>query len=191
MRNLNFHIKDLLSCRHIVRLIALLIFLALLAVPATVLARPIPQDSGARLVLAREHVAPTVTVHLPASLTLFTAPSLQYHAVSNSPSRVDLSYSGTNEPLQNINSLVAMENVRTVFFTETRFPLLELYGGRLRFDAFQNTLHIQNVQPGPSAVRSLHFSGLSLNFHVGHIAGTGRPVHTWRRLSQIVDTALK
>jgi hypothetical protein len=93
--------------------------------------------------------------------------------------------------LQNINSLVAMENVRTVFFTETRFPLLELYGGRLRFDAFQNTLHIQNVQPGPSAVRSLHFSGLSLNFHVGHIAGTGRPVHTWRRLSQIVDTALK
>jgi len=192
MLHINFNINDRrFSRRHIGRYIGSLLLAAAVVAPATVLAGPIPQKGGSELLLARERVARPVAAHQPVALTLFTAPFLQYHAASNSSSHIDLSYSGTNEPLQNINSLIAVENVRTLFFTESKFPLLEFYGGHLRLDAFQNTLHLQNFQPGPSAVRSLHFSGVSLNFHLGHVYSTGRSVHAWRRLSQIVDTALK
>jgi hypothetical protein len=167
-----------------------LLLAAAIAAPAAVIASPVPQDANSRMILARERVAPATIQHHAFSVILFTAPSLWYSATANTAGHVNWMYAGTNAPSQNLNSLIAMENVRTVFVTESRFPLLQFYGGRLHLDAFQNTLHLQNIQPGPSALRSIHFSGLSLGFHPGHIDATDHPAHAWRRLSQIVGTAL-
>jgi protein involved in temperature-dependent protein secretion len=161
----------------------------MLAAPV-VFASPIPQDGASQMVVARERVAPAIATHRAFSVTLFAAPSMQYQAALNTAAHFNRMYAGASEPLQNINSLLAMENVRSAFFTESRFPILQLYDGRLHLDAFQNTLHLQSVQSGPSALRSIHFSGLSLGFHLGHNEGTAHPTHAWRRLSQIVGTAL-
>jgi hypothetical protein len=167
-----------------------LLLAAALVAPVAVIANPAPQDANSRMILARERVAPASIQHRAFSVTLFSAPSLQYRATANAAGYVNWTYAGTNAPSQNINSLLAMENVRTAFFSESRFPLVQFYSGRLHLDAFQNTLHLQSVQPGPSALRSIHFSGLSLGLHVGQIDATDHSAHAWRRLSQIVGTAL-
>jgi hypothetical protein len=100
-----------------------------------------------------------------------------------------------------------MEKVKTVLFTQSSLPLVELWGGRLQLGAFQSALYLQNVQPGPFGYRglqdsrrplpnspggpgSVHFSGLSLSFHFGRDARMGRPEQPWRRLSRIVSTFL-
>ena len=187
MRQIHYHIT---SSRQLNRCLRSLLLAAAIAAPAVVIASPVPQDADSRMILARERVAPATIQHRAFSATLFTAPSLEYRATANTAGHVNWTYAGTNAPSQTINSLIAMENVRTVFFTESRFPLVQFYSGRLHLDAFQNTLHLQSVQPGPSALRSIHFSGLSLGLHVGHIDATDHSAHAWRRLSQIVGTAL-
>jgi hypothetical protein len=70
-----------------------------------------------------------------------------------------------------------------MFFKQSSLPLLQLWSRRLQLDAFQNTLNIQNP-------RSVHLSGLSLNFHFGRDAQTGRPPQALRCLSRIVGTVL-
>jgi hypothetical protein len=187
MRQIRYHITN---SRRLNRYLRSLLLAAAIAAPVAVIAGPVPQDADSRMILARERVAPATIQRHAFSVTLLTAPSLQYSATANTTGHVNWTPAATNAPSQNINSLIAMENVRTVFFTESRFPLLQLYGGRFHLDAFQNTLHLQSVQPGPSALRSIHFSGLSLGFHLGHIDATDHSAHAWRRLSQIVGTAL-
>jgi hypothetical protein len=100
-----------------------------------------------------------------------------------------------------------MEQVKTLLLTRSSLPLVQLWGGRLQLDAFQSTLHIQNVQLGPlgygaaqgfrspqqsylGGPRSLHFSGLSVSFHFGRDARTGRPTQAWQRLARIVGGVL-
>jgi hypothetical protein len=187
MRQIRNHTKN---SRQLNRCLRSLLLAAAIAAPAAVIASPVPQDSNSRTILAREHVAPATIQHHAFSVTLFTAPSMQFGATANTAGHVNWTHAGTNASSQNMNSLIAMENVRTVFFTESRFPLLQFYGGRFHLDAFQNTLHLQSVQPGPSALRSIHFSGVSLGFHLGHMDATDHSAHAWRRLSQIVGTAL-
>jgi hypothetical protein len=187
MRQIRNHITN---SRQLNRCLRSLLLAAAIAAPAAVIASPLPQDANSRMILARERVGPATIQHHAFSVTLFTAPSLRYRADANTTGHVNWTYAGTNAPSQNMNSLIAMENVRTVFFTESRFPLLQLYSGHLHVDAFQNTLHLQSVQSGPSALRSIHFSGLSLGFHPGHVDATDHSAHAWRRLSEIVSTAL-
>jgi len=187
MRLIRDQIKNSLQANRCVRLLFLA---AAVAAPATLPANPIPQDGNSRMIIARERVAPATTTHRTFAVTLFTAPTLQYQAGLNTSAHFSRMYARTNDPSQNINSLLAMENVRTVFFTESRFPLIQLYSGHLHVDAFQNTLHLQSVQLGPNALRSIHFSGISLGFRLGEEAPTVHPLPAWRRLSQIVGSAL-
>jgi hypothetical protein len=178
------------NSRQLNRCLRSLLLAAAFAAPAAVIASPLPQDANSRMILARERVAPATIQRRAFSVTLFTAPSMQFGATANTAGHINWTPAGTNAPSQNINALIAMENVRTVFSTESRFPLVQFYSGRLHLDAFQNTLHLQSVQSGPSALRSIHFSGLSLGFHPGEEARTAHPLPAWRRFSQIVGTAL-
>jgi hypothetical protein len=100
-----------------------------------------------------------------------------------------------------------MERVKNLLFTQVNLPLVQLWGGRLQLDAFQSTLHIQDVQlgltgyggtqgfrsarqsyyGGPNSVR---FSGLRLSFHFGGDARAARPTEVLRRLTRIVGHLL-
>lgn len=108
-----------------------------------------------------------------------------------------------DQVLESLESLSMMRQVKTSFLTESRLPLVQLWGGRLRLDGFTSTLHMQNVQFGPSAgglqdsrpprqsyrsgPRSVDLYGVSLSFHFGRNAQIGRPTQIWRRLARIAS----
>lgn len=104
--------------------------------------------------------------------------------------------------LEGLKGLSSMREVKTLFLTQSMLPLLQLWGGRLRLDGFTSTLHMQNVQLGPSAAGglldyrpprqnypggalSVHLSGISLSFHFGRDAQIGRPGQIWQRIARI------
>jgi hypothetical protein len=76
-----------------------------------------------------------------------------------------------------------VREVRTLYFTQLTLPLVQLWSGRLQLNAFQNTLHIQNL-------RSVQLSGLGVSFHFSRDTRAGRPIRAWRGLSRIVGTVL-
>ena len=111
-----------------------------------------------------------------------------------------------DQGLEGLESLSPMREVKTLFLTQSSLPLVQLWGGRLRLDGFTSTLHMQNVQLGPSAggglldfrpprqsypggPRSIDLYGVSLSFHFGRDAQIGRPTQIWRCLARIVGAA--
>ena len=111
-----------------------------------------------------------------------------------------------DQGLEGLERLSPMHEVKTLFLTQSLLPLVQLWGGRLRLDGFTSTLHMQNVQLGPSAgsglqdsrlprqsypgaPRSVDLYGISLNFHFGRDAQIGRPTQIWRCLARIAGTA--
>jgi hypothetical protein len=110
-----------------------------------------------------------------------------------------------DQGLEGLASLSPMREVRTLFLTQSLLPLVQIWGGRLRLDGFISTLHMQNVQLGPSAagglqdfrllrqgypgaLRSVDLYGVSLSFHFGRDAQIGRPAPIWRCLARIVGS---
>jgi hypothetical protein len=108
--------------------------------------------------------------------------------------------------MEGLESLSPMREVKTLFRTQSSLPLVYLWGGRLRFDGFTSTLHMQNLLLGPSAagglqdfrpsrqnypgeLHSVDVYGLSLSFHFGRDAQRGRPMQIWRCLARIVGAA--
>jgi hypothetical protein len=105
--------------------------------------------------------------------------------------------------LEGLASLSPMREVKTLFLTQSLLPLVQIWGGRLRLDGFISTLHMQNVELGPSAAgglqdfrllrqgyprgpRSVDLYGVSLSFHFGRDAQIGRPAQIWQCLARIV-----
>ncbi len=101
-------------------------------------------------------------------------------------------------------SLPLMREVKTLFLTESSLQLVQFWSGHLQFNGFTSTLHMQNVQFGPSAAgglqdfrpprqnypggpRSVDLYGVSLSLYFGQDAHIGRPTQIWRRLAQIVS----
>jgi hypothetical protein len=108
-----------------------------------------------------------------------------------------------DQSLEGFASLSPMREVKTLFLTQSLLPLVQIWGGRLRLDGFTSTLHLQNVELGPSAAgglqdsrllrqgypggpRSVDLYGVSLSFHFGRDAQIGRPAQIWRCLARIV-----
>src|ERR1700676_5274239 len=54
------------------------------------------------------------------------------------------------EPDRSQESRLLVEVVRTLFVTESRLVVIQFWRGRLRLDALDGTLHMQNVQFGAS-----------------------------------------
>jgi hypothetical protein len=146
---------------------------------------------------------------LPTAPTALVAPStLLYQDLGNSPAHFNRLFVATYERDTSLGQLLPMERVKNLLFTQVNLPLVQLWGGRLQLGAFQSTLHIQNVQLSPlgyagtqdfrsgqqsysGGPRSVRLSGLSLSYHFGGDARAARPTDVLRRLSRIVDNALK
>ncbi len=154
-----------------------------------------------------ERVEPTVTMLRTVSTPLPAASFLLYQDPGNSPARFSPVFAGADESEHTMGRLLPMEEVKILFFTRSSMLLVQLWGGRLQLDAFQSTLHTQNVPLDPLSYRgtqgfrsarqsypggpsSVHLSGFSLSFHFGRDARTGRQTEAWRYLSRIVGTVL-
>lgn len=165
------------------------------------------QTPGQQFVLAKEHIAPTMTMLHTGSIPLPAASLLRYQNPGKSPAHFSLLFSEAYEPDHSLEYLSPMDKVKTLTLTQSSLPLVQLWGGRLQLDAFQSTLHSQNVQLGPlgyggmegfhpsrqsylGGPLSVHFSGLSLSFHLGRDSRARRPTQVWRRLTRIVGTVL-
>ena len=165
------------------------------------------QTPAPRIVLAKEHVAPIITMLRTVSIPLPTTSFLLYQDPGKPPVHFGYLFSGATELDPGPEVLPSVKEVKTLFYTQSSLPLVQLWSGRLQLDAFQSTLHIQNVLLGPLAYGnmqgfrsprqgypggplSVHFSGLSLTFHFGRDARTGRRVQAWQRLSRIIGNAL-
>jgi hypothetical protein len=158
--------------------------------PASAAAQtPVPQ-----VILAPEHFAPAITMLPAVSPPPLTASFLFYQDPGKSPIHFSRLFAGAYERDPSLGLLPPTEVVKTLFFTQTSFSLVQLWSSRLQLEAFQDTLHFQNVQlvrSGYAGVRSAHFSGLSLTFHFGRDTHAGPPTQSWRRLSRIVGTFLQ
>jgi hypothetical protein len=162
------------------------------------------QTAAPQSVIAREHVAPAITMLRTVSSPLVTASFLLNADPGKSPAQFSRLIVGTYGHDDSLESLPPMEQVKTLLLTRSSLPLVQLWGGRLQLDAFQSTLHLQNAQLGPfgmrgsrllaqsypGGLRSVHLSGLSLSFYFGRDARTGHPAQLWRRLTRTVVAAL-
>ena len=165
------------------------------------------QTPAPRIVLAQEHLAPIITTLRTVSTPLPATSFLLYQDPGKPPVHFSYLFAGATELDPGTELLPPVKTVRTLFYTQSSLPLVQLWSGRLQLDAFQSSLHIQNVLLGPLAYGnmqgfrsprqaypggplSVHFSGLSLTFRFGRDARTERPVQAWRRLSRIVGNAL-
>jgi hypothetical protein len=169
----------------------------------------VAQAPAPRIVLARTFVAPTMMTFQEVSVStpLSAASLLLYQDPRKSLSNFRRVFAGTYERDQGMEHLSPMEEVNTLFFTQSSLPLLRFWGGRLQLDAFQSTLRIQTMPPVPlgygsnqgfgplrqgypSSPRSVHLSGFSLNFYFDRDARMAHPTQAWPRLSKIVGTIL-
>lgn len=148
-----------------------------------------------KLVSSNIPTSPTIPARFDVSAIPVSQNTGQYTASSLS--------TGAYEPAQTLSALSPMIEVKTLFLTQSRLPLMQLWHGRLHFDGFTSELHTLNVQLGPSggaglqdfhparqkypcAPRSVYLYGFSLSFHFGRASQTGHSTEIWRRLARIV-----
>ena len=115
------------------------------------------QSPEPKIVLAQEHVVP-ITTMLRESTPLLTASFLLYQDSGKSPTTFRYLYEGAydhDQGLEGLARLSPMREVNTSFLTQSSLPLAHLWGGRLRLDGFKSTLHMQNVELGPSVASGL------------------------------------
>jgi hypothetical protein len=155
--------------------------------------RPTPQ-----IVSTQDRIVPIVTA---APSPLLAAPFL----LPDNPGKpaVHFSYSFAegyerDQGLEGLTNLSPMHEVKTLILTQSLLPLVQFWSGRLRLDGFTSTLHMQNVELGPSAggglrfprqsyvgPRSVDLYGVSLSFHLGRDAHVGRTAQIWRCFARI------
>ncbi len=163
--------------------------------------------SAPRIASAQKPIAPVITVFRAESKTLLAPSFLLSQDRENTLARISLRLSGLDERDQVLERLSPVIKVKTLILTQLSLPLVQLWDGKLELSAFQSTLRIQNVQFGalgyaampdfplpqqnfPGGPRSIHLSGLSLNFHFGRVEGTRRPTQAWRCVPRIVAALL-
>jgi hypothetical protein len=166
------------------------------------------QISAPRIIFAQEHVAPIMTM-LPTVSTPLPASSLLLPQNSGrSTAHFNFLLARAYERGYSLEHLSQLDEVKTLILTQSSLPLVELLAGRLQLNAFQSTLHLQNVQlgsfgnggmQGSNLARqnyggpgSLHLSlsGLSLSFQFGRDARREHSAQLWRRLTGIVGAVL-
>ena len=102
------------------------------------------------------------------------------------------------QPDIGLESRLQMEVVQTLFVTESRLAVVQFWRGRLHLDGFDSTVHMQNIQLGPSGsgglppshdqagvARSVGLDGISLSFRFGRDTQTGHQTQVWRCLAWI------
>jgi hypothetical protein len=165
------------------------------------------QTSEPQLAPMQEQSAPIVTMHRTVATHLRAARFLLYQDPRIIPVHFNLMFAGAYEGDLIPQHLLPMDETKTLTLTQSLLPLVRFWGGRLQLDAFQSTLHSQNLQFGasgdgglggfrglrqgyPGGTFSAHFSGLSLSFHFGREARTSPAIHLWRHMTSIVSAVL-
>lgn len=158
-----------------------------------------------QIVLAQAHIQPAMTMHRTVEPPLSAPSFLLYPDHGKSPAHFSLLPAGAYERGLNLERLPPIEEIKTLILEQSSLPLVQLGGGRFQLDAFQSTLHSQNVLLGPLGPMqgfrsprqscpggpcSVHLSGLSLSFHFGRDSRTGPPTQAWRRMTRFVGAVL-
>jgi hypothetical protein len=153
-------------------------------------------------VAAQEWAAPSKPMLQTAAIPLVSASPVVNLDPGKSPARFTLLFRGGYEGDHSLEGFPQLEQFKTLLFTQTNLPLIQLWGGRLQLDAFQSTFHILNMQPGPMGLvrpqgqsypggaRSSQLSGLSLSFEFGRGARGGRPSELWRNVTRLAGNVL-
>src|SRR4029077_9454008 len=124
------------------------------------------QISAPKIILAQEHVAPIVMM-LPTISTPLPAVSLLPRVPGKSTAQFNLSFAGVYERDSTLEHLSHMDEVKTLTLTQSSMPLVKLLGGRLQLNAFQSTLHLQNVQLGSFGNGGMQGSNLARQNYPG------------------------
>jgi hypothetical protein len=154
------------------------------------------QIPAPRIVPAQKTVAPAITVFRAESTPLLAPSFLPSQDRENTLAYSSLRFPGPVERDLGLERLSPVIKIKTSILTQVTLPLVQLWDGKLELNAFQSTLRIQNVQfdavgyGAPGGSRSVHFSGLSLNFHFGRVERTRRPEQAWRCVPRIVAALL-
>jgi hypothetical protein len=165
------------------------------------------QIPAPRIVLAQKPGTQVIRVFraesAPWSASSFLLSSDRENSLAHSILRIPGLYERDHE----LERLSPIRKDQTLIFTQLSLPLVQLWNGKLQLDAFQSTLRIQNGQVGalsygampdfrlpqqnfPGGSRSVHLSGLSLNFHFGRDERTRRPTLAWRCVPRFVAVLL-
>jgi hypothetical protein len=173
--------------------------ITLLGIALCSLAPAAGQTPAPRIVLAQGHVAPLLTMLRTVSSPVPPSSFLLYQDPGNPPVHFSYLFAGATEFDPGTELLPSVTKVKTLFYTQSSLPLVQLWSGRLELDAFQNAVHMQNVLLGalayggiegfrpsrlvyPGGPSSVHYSGLSMTFHFSRNARIGRPIQNWWRL---------
>jgi hypothetical protein len=166
------------------------------------------QTLAPQIVLSQEHIAPVTTTLRTVLVPLPAASFLRSQEPGKSLAYFSLPFAGTYERSDGLQHLSQMVKVKSLMFTLSSLPLVQFCNGRFQLDAFQSTLRMENMQLGPSryggmeglrAPRqgylggplSVHFTGLSLSFHLGRDSRAKRPTQAWHRVAQFVGGVLE
>jgi hypothetical protein len=167
----------------------------------------IAQTPAPRFAVAHEPVAPTATIFRPTSAPSPKASFLLKQDPEKSPARFSYLFAGANDPEYSMDRLPPTDDIKTLLYTRSNLPLVQLWSGRLQLEAFQTTLRVQNVeldpmgyggaldrhprQTYPGNPRSVDLTGISLSFHFGRDVRTERRTQGWRHISRIVGNDLR
>ena len=164
------------------------------------------QTPARQIIPAQEQISPIVTIvrTVPTPLLVPSFPLSE----STGKSAVHFSYllAGAYGRHDSLENLSPVREVKTLFLRQSILPLVQLWGGRLRFDGFTSTLDMQNVELGPSAAGGLldyrpprqtypggphpvGLRGVTMSFHFGRDAQVGRPTQIWQTLARIARAA--
>ncbi len=99
-----------------------------------------------------------------------------------------------NYQLRNADSLFSFHETKTLFATESRLPVAQIWGARLEVNVFAVTLYTRNVMLGPLApvlqrpmqLRSVDLYGIGVSVPLGRDARWEGSKSLWRSLSQIL-----
>jgi len=164
------------------------------------------QIPAPQIVLVQKPATPIITA-FRAESTLLVPSLLLSRNFENSLAHSSLLVPRPYEREHNLERLSPIKKVKTLIFTQSSLPLVQLWDGKVQLDAFQSTLRIQNVQFGtlgygampdlriaqqnfPGGSRSVHLSGLNLSFHFGRVGRTRGPTQTWNCVPRIVAALL-
>ncbi len=172
---------------------------------AIVRAAPTPLLAVSLPLLGIPEISTLRTVPAPLPLASFPRPKKP----ADSAAHFSYVFAKPYQPdqgLDGLENMSQMSEVDTLFLKQSSLPLVQIWGGRLRFDGFASTLDVQNVQLGPSAAGGLEdfrpwrqgvpgappsvdSYGVSMTFHFGRDAQAGRPAQIWRTVARVVGGA--
>jgi len=155
------------------------------------------QRPSQQIAMVYEPPAPKITIPLrtlPARLPAFSF--FLFQGPTRSSAHFTLPIAEAYGRDHSLESTFPIEVMKTMFVTESRLSVAQIWGGRLQLNFLVSSVNIGNIVLGPSVsaegfrpprTRSVDLYGISLRFPFGPGADSGRSIHLWRALSRIVD----